>query len=127
MIQSSRMSQEGEGKTYRQKVADLLKRVRTPSPSRPRGNNERKPSTGNPKDYVYIGDYRDIGKGRRVEFSTHTMPEKASKAFHLWTQGRTHKAVRHFIEPNAATFQRAMGFSPEALVQAKKEREKKIK
>lgn len=125
------MNQECEEKTYRQKTANLLARVlRCSGLSRPRSGRddiEREPSTKNPRDYVYVGDYRDIGKGRRVEFSTHTMPEEASKAFHLWKQGQTHEAVRHFIKPNAATFQRVMGFSPEALVQAQREKQKEIK
>ena len=115
-----------EQEAYQEKTTELLRLVSEKRPEPETDDSQRKPSTGSPQDYVYIEDLTDIGKGRRVCFSTKTMPKDAEEAFHLWTHGRSHESCRSYIRPNARKFKNIMGFSAARLVKAAEELERNI-
>ena len=112
---------------YKEKTENLLKSVSGKDDVTPEtDDSQRKPSTGNPRDYLYVQDFSDIGKGRQVCISTITMPKEADEAFHLWRQSKASKSGESYIEPSVKAFEEVMGFSVTSLEDAKAELEKDI-
>lgn len=74
--------------------------------------SERRPSTRNPADYVYVEKL----KGRlQWAVSNWTMPKEADTALHRWMQGKTHSRLSDWVEPAEQEFTRIMGFKPQNL------------
>jgi len=54
---------------------------------------ERPESTGNPDDYIYVEDFTDIDRGKRIAISNFTMPLAADNAIVSWTHSEDHTAL----------------------------------
>lgn len=104
-----------------EQLAELQRSLEREEPTLGEDDSSRRPSTGQPTDYLIVEDFSDKPRGLVVNIATGRMPLEAEDAYKLWRQSRASKALEQYIPGYADEFERIMGFSPTSLEESAKE------